>query len=78
MYHFEIGNVEGKAPLKYRYLPGSYTVGIITPSRKRHVFPIHEVTGRRENHRQGTENGLADSRISPEDVAAFVIKHKLL
>lgn len=78
MYEFELNFVEGKKPLKYRYLPGAYTVGIITPSRKKHLFPIHEVTGRKENHRQGTENGLADSRISPEEIAAFVIKNRLL
>lgn len=78
MYEFELSFVEGRKPLKYRYLPGAYTVGIITPSRKKHLLPIHEVTGRKENHRQGTENGLADSRISPEEVAAYVIKHKLV
>lgn len=78
MYEFELNFAEGKKPLKYRYLPGYYTVGIITPSRKKHVFSIEAVTKRNQNTRVGTENGFADNRISPEELIAFVVENKLV
>jgi hypothetical protein len=71
MYHIEIGT------LKYRYLVGPYTVGIITPSRKRHLLRIDVVTGRPANGRTGIENGTADNRITPDEVAEYCIKNKL-
>jgi hypothetical protein len=78
MYHFEIaapGN--DKAPLKYRYLVGAHQVGIITPSRKRHLFPIYLVSGRPEGSRTGEENGSADARLTASEVAAFVLRNNL-
>ena len=77
MYKFEIAAKEGKAPLRYTYLVGAYTVGIITPSRKRFTFPIHEVSGRPEGHRLPDSNGTADTRLHPNEVAAFVLKRNL-
>jgi hypothetical protein len=77
MYKIEISANPDKPALKYTYLVGAYTVGIITPSRKRHFYPIHEVTGRPFGHRIGENNGLADSRLHPDEVAAFVLKHNL-
>jgi hypothetical protein len=77
MYKFEIAVAGGKAPLKYTYLVGGHIVGIITPSRKRHVFPIHEVSGRPENHRLPTNDGTPDSRLHPDEIAAFVVKRNL-
>jgi hypothetical protein len=71
MYHIEIGT------LKYRYLVGTYTVGIITPSRKRHLLRIDQVTGRPAGSRTGVNNGTADSRLTPEEVAEYVLKNKL-
>lgn len=78
MYKIEISAPgSNRPPLKYTYLVGSHTVGIITPSRKRHLLQIHEVTGRREGSRIGENNGFADSRLSPDEVAAYVLKHNL-
>jgi hypothetical protein len=78
MYKIFVDGSGGKRkPLLYTYLVGSYTVGIITPSRKRHTFPIHEVTGRPENHRIGTKDGFADDRLHPNELAAFVLKRGL-
>jgi len=75
MYKIQIAGKDSKrAPLTYTYLVGSHTVGIITPSRKRYNFNIHEVTGRRENSRIGTNNGFADSRLHPDELAAFVLR----
>jgi hypothetical protein len=78
MYKIEIAaQGTNRAPLKYTYLVGPYTVGIITPNRKRFVFPIHEVSGRPEGSRVGQNDGFADSRLHPDEVAAFVLKHNL-
>lgn len=75
MYYIEIGGKpDGTQRLKFSYIIGAFTVGIITPSRKKHVFKITEVSGRLENPRLG---GNSDSRLTPDELAAFVIKHKL-
>lgn len=63
-----------RASLVYTYLVGSHTVGLITPSRKRYLYNIHEVTGRTENSRTGTNNGYADSRLQPEELTAFILR----
>jgi len=72
MTNIEIGK------LKYKYLVGTYTVGIITPSRKRHMRRIDEVSGRPANSHTGIEDGTSINRLTPEEVAAYVIKHKLI
>ena len=77
MYKFEIAVKEGRVPLKYTYLVGNHTVGIITPSRKRLQLPIHEVSGRREGNRLPNNDGTPDSRLHPDEIAAFVIKNNL-
>jgi hypothetical protein len=78
MYKIEIAAPGlNKPPLKYTYLVGAYTVGIITPSRKRYFYPIHEVSGRPFGSRIGENDGFADSRLHPNEIAAFVLKHGL-
>jgi hypothetical protein len=75
MYKIQIAAKDStKPPLTYTYLVGAHTVGIITPSRKRYMFNIHEVTGRKENSRTGTNNGFADSRLHPDELVAFVLR----
>jgi len=71
MNNIEIGT------LKFKYLVGTYTVGIITPSRKRVVLRIDEVSGRPANSRTGLNNGTCDSRLTPEEVAEYCIKNRL-
>lgn len=71
MYRFEVGN------FKYKYLVGPYTVGIITPSGKKHFRTIKEV--RNDSvAAPAVENGTADNRLTADEVAAYVIKHRLL
>jgi len=77
MYKIEISGNPNRQPLKYTYLVGAYTVGIVTPSRKRYFFPIHEVSGRPFGSRIGQNDGSADSRLHPNEIAAFVVKHEL-
>jgi hypothetical protein len=75
MYKILVDGSGGKRkPLLYQYLVGSHTVGIITPSRKRYNFTIHEVTGRPENSRLGANDGFADDRLHPNELAAFVLR----
>jgi hypothetical protein len=77
MYKFEIAVAKDRAPLKYTYLVGAHTVGIITPSRKRFEFAIHEVSGRPEGHRLPPNDGSTDSRLHPDEIAAFVVRRNL-
>ena len=77
MYHVDIQGNPEKAPLRYRYLVGSHTVGIITPTRKKHLYLIAEVSGRPYGSRAGAEDGTADSRLSPAEVASFVLRNGL-
>lgn len=77
MYKFQIAVAKDKAPLVYTYLVGAYTVGIITPSRKRYTFPISEISGRPEGDRLSGSDGSSDARCHPDEIAAFVLKRKL-
>lgn len=70
MYHIEIGT------LKYRYLVGAYNVGIITPSRKRHLVLLKDVQNPAVRL-DDPKNGSADDRCSPEEVAAYVLTNNL-
>lgn len=72
MYYIEV------LGLKYRYLVGIHNVGIVSPTRKRYLRRIDEVSGRAAGTRTGINNGTSDSRLTPEEVAAYVIKNKLL
>jgi hypothetical protein len=62
----------------FTYLVGNQTVAIISPNRKKFEVSfgaIHEASeGLPVNY---TQNGTADARIAPEEIAAYVMKHKL-
>jgi hypothetical protein len=77
MYKIPVSGHKDKPPLIYTYLVGTHSVGIITPSRKRYLFLIHEVSGRPEGHRLPGNDGSSDSRLHPDEVAAFVLKRGL-
>jgi len=70
----------GTRTLKYQYLVGNHTVGIITPKRKRFTVRIgdilREANGLFQNEAK-PEAGSSDTRVPPESVAAYVMKHKL-
>jgi hypothetical protein len=70
MYCLEIGK------MKYRYLVGNYTIGIITPKHQKYFRTIREIRG--SNDPTGISNGSADSRVTGEEIAAYILKHKLL
>jgi hypothetical protein len=72
MHIITIGN------LTFKYIVGVYTVGIVTPSRKSCIRDIEEVSGRPRGGRTGIENGTADNRLTPEEVAGYCLKNKLL
>ena len=75
MYYFEIGK------LKYSYLVGPHTVGIITPSRKKYLVPIVQIHVVAQEASVGeivSPNGTADCRITATEIAAYVLDGKLL
>lgn len=71
MFKIEIGK------LKYTYLVGAHTVGIIPPSRHKHIATIQEVRGDRKNPHTGVNNGSCDSILLPEEIAAYILKLRL-
>lgn len=68
MYKLEIGK------LQYKYLVGPHVVAIITPKRKICKYLLSRV---QSNPSLRIQNGTADSRVSPEEVADFIVKHRL-
>jgi hypothetical protein len=71
MYCLEIGK------MKYRYLVGSFTVGIISKlSHQKYFRTIYEIRGSIEP--TGISNGTADAKITGEEITAYILKHKLL
>lgn len=54
----------------FRYIVGPFTVGIITPTRKKHVASIAAV-------RQGRRVTSQDYRVAPEEIAAYIVKERL-
>ena len=71
MYRLEIGK------MKYKYLVGNYTVGIISKqSHQKYFRTIREIRG--SNDPTGISNGSADSKVTGEEIAAYVLKHRLL
>ena len=72
MYNLTLPNI-----LVYRYIIGSTTIGIITPTNKKYFRTITEVKGNRKSADTGIDNGSCDCKLSPEEIASYVLKHKL-
>jgi len=68
MYRLIIGG------LKYTYLASHHVVAIITDKGHKYRFRIETV---QSNPKYRIQNGTADARIAPEEVAAFILKHHL-
>lgn len=69
MYNIEI------AGMKYRYIVGPFSIGIVTPSRKRYIVPMMDILNPFLSRHP--KNGSADDRLSPDEVAAYVLRCKL-
>jgi hypothetical protein len=68
LYKLEIGK------LKYKYLASPHVIAIITPNRKIRIYPLEKV---QSNPKFRVQNGTSDGRIAPEEVAAFILRHRL-
>jgi hypothetical protein len=68
LYKLEVGK------LKYKYLASPHIIAIIAPSRKIRKYPLHVV---QSNPKFRVQNGTSDGIISPEEVAAFILRHRL-
>lgn len=75
MYHIQIKD------LSYKYVVGSVSVGIVTPGRKKHVISIQTITQNTDhlaiNPCSGEGAGTADTRVSPRQIAEYIITNKL-
>lgn len=61
---------------EFRYVVGNHSVGIISPTRKKHHITLTELHGA-PNVRNGINNGMSDDRATPEQVAAYIVKNRL-
>ena len=68
LYKLDIGK------LQYKYLASPHVIAIITPSRRIRKFPLYRV---QSNPKFRVQNGTSDGIISPEEVAAFILRHRL-
>lgn len=62
----------------FRYIVGNHTVGIVPPSRKKHIATIKTVRKGVTGPTGLEENGLADNRVSPEEIAAYIVAKQLM
>jgi hypothetical protein len=70
MYRITVGK------WNYRYMVGPYTIGIIPPSREKHIASIADVR-QGATGPTGLNNGTADARVLPEEVAAYIVAQGL-
>ena len=61
--------------LQFRYIVGANTVGIITSTGKKHIPRIAEV---RQESTRPANNGTPDYRVTPEEVASYIINNRLV
>ncbi len=63
----------------YRYAGGPFTVGIIPPSRQKHIATINEIRGKKSGPivETGIRNGMHDSRVSVEEIASYILKNQI-
>jgi hypothetical protein len=62
------------AGLQFRYLAGIHSVGIISPRGRKYRFPLNTV---QSNPRFRVQNGTSDGRVSPQEIADFILKRHL-
>jgi hypothetical protein len=63
---------------EFRYIVGPYTVGIITPTRQKYTVEIPRIVD--PKNRVGLESavlGSADNRVTPTEVANYILAHQL-
>ena len=65
------------AGLSYKYLVGPYTVGIICKNGRKHVASIEEVHGDGKLADTRTADGELLDRVSPTEVAAYILNNKI-
>lgn len=58
----------------FRYIVGPHTVGIISPTRKKHEASIAAV---REGSTRVVDTTVAHERVTPEEVADYIIRMRL-
>lgn len=55
----------------YSYIVGPYTVGIISPTRQKHIASLETVRAGKIGP-TGISNGLPDSRVTPDEVVDYI------
>jgi len=69
MYNIEV------LGMKFRYVVGSFSVGIVSSKGKKHTVGLDDIRNPEVTCRG--HNGSSDDRLTPSEVAAYVLKNKL-
>lgn len=79
MHTIELAILPNKAAARYRYLVGPYTIGIIPPSRQKHIVSIPTVRAAWTGAPipVDTRNGMHDRRVTPEEIANYILLTRL-
>jgi hypothetical protein len=79
MHKIDLPVLRNNATARFTYMVGSYTVGIITPSRQKHIVPIGAVRAAWKGApiAADTRNGMHDRRITPEEIANYILISRL-
>jgi hypothetical protein len=63
---------------KYKYCVGPFTVGIIPPSGHKHCATIEKVQGDGKlAETRNSQTGTGDGRVSPDEVAAYIVAQNI-
>jgi hypothetical protein len=66
----------GEKTVKYQYLVGPYTIGIITQKGKKFIVPLQDVKANFKGEKT-VEPGTADIKVSPQEVVAYILERRI-
>jgi len=79
MHKIDLPILRNNQTAQFRYLVGPYTVGIITPTRQKHIASIPKIRAAWTGApiAADTRNGMHDRRITPEEIANYILISRL-
>jgi hypothetical protein len=79
MHKIDLPILRNNQTARFTYMVGNYTVGIITPTRQKHIAPIGVIKSMWKGVPPvpDTCNGMHDRRITPEEIANYIMLSRL-
>ncbi len=76
MHEIDLPVLRNNQLARYRYLVGPYNIGIITPLRNKHIVTIPVVRAAWKGAPiEVRSNGMHDQRVTPEEIANYIIRN---